>query len=266
MLTIFLVSLALLSLAHEFWLQPGRFFANVGESVPVEIRVGEAFQGERSESRKNRIIQYIHRANSVKETLHPTLENGHYGAAQVKMTTPGTHLIAFANTPKFLSMRADSFLLYLKEDGLDTVIGARQQAGDTQKRSRELYQRCVKTLIQVGDKADGTFAEKTGMPLDIIPVQNPYATKPGRDISFQVLFNQKPLPNALVRYWNRTATNQLHEEQKRSDAQGGVHFRLRAGNNMISLVWMVPHTGASPAGLPQADWISYWGSLTFGSR
>lgn len=271
-LTLFLMlSLTVLGVAHEFWLQPQRFFAAVNDVVPIEIRVGEAFQGERSEGKKNRIIQYVHVVNGMKEDLTPGLTNDHYGVAAVKLASPGTHLIAFANTPKFLSMRADSFLLYLKEDGLDNVIQIRQQKNDTQKPSRELYQRCVKTLIQAGDKPDSTFAINTGMPLEIIPAQNPYAVKPGQPVSFQILFDQKPLPMALVRYWNRTATNQLHQEQQHSDAQGRVRFNVRAGSNMVSLVRMVPHTGPDetgvpPAGLPPADWISYWGSLTFGGK
>jgi len=267
------LGLTLLTVAHEFWLQPQRFFAAIGDVIPVEIMVGEAFQGERSEGKKNRIIQYVHLANGIKEDLAPGITNDHYGAASVTLKTPGTHLITFANTPKFLSMRADSFLLYLKEDGLDNVIAARKQLSQAegQKRSRELYRRCVKTLIQAGDKPDGTFATNTGMPLEIIPIQNPYMLKPGQTADFQVLFERKPLPMALVRYWNRDAANQLHEEQKRSDAQGRVQFALRAGRNMVSLVQMVPYTGMTQTGMaqpdfPQADWISYWGSLTFGCK
>ena len=273
-LTITLVlGLTLLAVAHEFWLQPQRFFAAVGEIIPTEIMVGEAFQGERSEGKKNRIIQYVHLANNTKKDLAPGIADDHYGVANVTLKTPGTHLIAFANTPKFLSMKADSFLLYLQEDGLDNVIAARQKLNkiDGQKRSRELYRRCVKTLIQVSDQPDNTFAINTGMPLEIIPAQNPYALKPGQLADFQILFEQKPLPMALVRYWNRDTTNKLTEEQQRSDAQGRVRFSLRAGRNMVSLVQMVPYKGPTQTGIPnpdfpQADWISYWGSLTFGCK
>ncbi len=253
-------------MAHEFWLQPKRFFAAVGDVVPIEIMVGENFIGERSEGKKNRIVQYVHWVADKKEDLAPGLTNDHYGVADVRMQTPGTHLIAFANTPKFLSMRADSFLLYLKEDGLDNVMLARQQQGDTRKRSRELYQRCVKTLIQVDKTPDRTFSVNTGMPLEIIPKRNPYGITPGQAVDFQVLFENRPLPAALVRYWNRSPTNQLHEEQQRSDSQGRVQFRLRPGSNMVSLVRMVPYTPAVGSDQPAADWISYWGSLTFGSK
>ena len=271
---LFIIGLSLsagLVFAHEFWLQPSRFFARVGDKINIQVLVGEYFVGERSEGRKNRIIHYQHHADGRVTDLAPTLTGDTYGAVSVTLATPGTHLFSFANTPKFLAMKADSFLLYLEEDGLDNVIATRKQRGETSKPSRELYQRCVKTLVQVGNKPTSTFAKNTGMPLEIMPVGNPYAQRPGQTANFQILFMNKPLPGALVRYWNRTAADQLagaipanqpyHEEKQRSDAQGRVRFRLRAGNNMVSVVQMT-----SAQDTTQADWHSYWGSLTFGCR
>lgn len=271
-LTVFCLA-TLLAQAHEFWLQPGQFFAKLGDVVFIEVLVGEHFNGERSEGKKNRIVQYSHWINGTKEDLAPSLTAGHYGVVPIKITRPGTHLVAFANTNKFLSMRADSFLLYLREDGLDHVIQLRQDRHETQTRSREFYRRCVKTLIQAGPvkSTDQSFSLDTGMPLEIIPLQNPYGIKPGGWAEFRIVFDHKPLPNALVRYWTRPVSTVkelpdvkpkgLTEEQQRSDAQGRVRFQLRAGQNMVSLVQMVPATNNK-----EADWQSYWGSLTFGCR
>lgn len=254
-----------LAFGHEFWLQPSRFFASVGEKIDVQVLVGEGFLGERSEGKKNRLIQYRHHTAGSTTDLAPTLASDTYGDVSVTLTTPGTHLFSFANTPKFLAMKADSFLLYLEEDGLDNVITARQQRGDTNKPSRELYQRCVKTLVQVGSPSvqpgsDTLFAKNTSMMLEIIPAQNPYGQRPGQTAEFRILFGSRPLAGALVRYWNRDTANRLTEEKQRSSAQGLVRFRLRAGSNMISLVRMVPNQDTT------ADWHSYWGSLTFGCR
>ncbi|GAB3640890.1 hypothetical protein GCM10027423_15260 [Spirosoma arcticum] len=257
--------------AHEFWLQPSQFFARVGDKINLQVLVGEGFLGERSEGKKNRIIQYRHHTDAAVTDLSPTLSGDTYGDVSVTLTTPGTNLFSFANTPKSLAMKADSFLLYLEEDGLDNVIAARQQLGETTKPSRELYQRCVKTLVQVGSKPTGTFAKNTAMPLEIMAVENPYAKRPGQTANFQILFMNKPLSGALVRYWNRAATHQSaqtapadqppYEEKQRSDAQGRVRFRLRAGQNMVSVVRMIPAQDTA-----SADWHSYWGSLTFGNR
>ena len=262
------VCLVLLAHAHEFWLQPNTFFTQPGQTVNIEVLVGEHFRGERSEGKKNRIIQYTHWAGSTKEEITPQLTQGHYGTVPVKLSTSGTHLIALANTAKYLEMKADSFLLYLQEDGLDQVIQWRKKHNQTQQRSRELYQRCVKTLIQAGPVStqDRVYSRNTGMPLELIPSTNPYSHKPGETIQFTVLFENKPLQNALVRYWNRSSIQHavpmnLQEKQQRTDANGQVRFQLKAGVNMISLVQMVPN--ADPK---QADWHSYWGSFTFGCR
>lgn len=250
-----------LAFGHEFWLAPNQFFARVGETIHVQVLVGENFTGERSEGKKNRLIQYRHQTATASEDLAPTLSGETYGDVPVMLKTPGTHLISFANTPKFLAMKADSFLLYLEEDGLDNAIEARKQRGETDKPSRELYQRCVKTLVQVGGKPDNAFAKNTGMMLEIIPVENPYTQHPGQTAEFRVLFDGKSLAGALVRYWNRDAANHVTEEKQRSNAQGRARFRLKAGANMVSLVRMIPND--NPA---EADWRSYWGSLTFGCR
>ena len=267
------ILISLVAKAHEFWLQPGQFFAKLGDVVSIEVLVGEHFNGERSEGKKNRILQYAHWTSGTKEDLAPSLTAGHYGVVALTITKPGTHLVAFANTNKYLSMRADSFLLYLREDGLDNVIQWRQDRHETQARSREFYRRCVKTLIQTGPvkSTDKTFSLDTGMPLEIIPVQNPYAIKPGDWAEFQILFDHKPLPNALVRYWTRPLSHVkelpdvkpkgLTEEQQRTDVNGRVRFQLRTGQNMVSLVQMVPTTDTK-----EADWQSYWGSLTFGCQ
>ncbi len=260
-LLIGLSSLFSVAFGHEFWLEPTQFFARIGESIRVQVLVGENFTGERSEGKKNRLIQYRHYTMTGTTDLSPALVGDSYGDVTVPLKTAGTHLISFANTPKFLAMKPDSFLLYLEEDGLDNVIAARKEQGSTDKPSRELYQRCVKTLVQVGPKTDGTFAKNTGMMLEIIPVKNPYNQHPGQTAEFRLLFGNKPLAGASVRYWNRDAANHVTEEKQRSDAQGTVRFTLRAGASMVSAVRMVPHD--NPA---EADWHSYWGSLTFGCR
>ncbi|GAB3504218.1 hypothetical protein GCM10027341_34230 [Spirosoma knui] len=260
-LTVALSVLVSAAVAHEFWLQPNRFFARVGDQLIVQTLVGEHFSGARSIAKTNRIIDYRHHTATGTADLSSLIAGDTYGEVSVPLTTEGTHLISFANTPALLSMKADSFLLYLQEDGLDLVIAARQQRGETDKPSRELYQRCAKTLVQVGTTTDRTFSKHTGMPIEIIPAKNPYDQRFGQMAEFKILFMDKPLEGVLVRYWTRTIANQVIEETQRTNALGDVSFRLRAGHCMISLVHMVP-----AADLKQADWHSYWGSLTFGCR
>ncbi len=92
-------TLAGLALAHEFWLQPSQYFVRVGERVDLQVMVGEGFAGDRSEGKTNRIIQYRHHTTTGSTDLAPALTNGTYGNVTVQLSTPGTHLFSFANTP-----------------------------------------------------------------------------------------------------------------------------------------------------------------------
>lgn len=260
-----LLTVSLLATAHEFWLQPAWFFATPGSVIPINILVGEGFRGEPSEGKNNQIVTYRHYSATDSADLSPKLVGNNFGPVSIKVTQPGTHLLIFTNTPKFIKLAPDKFLEYLKEDGLDNVLLARQQQGQANKPSRELYRRCAKSLIQVGDQPDSTHARPTNLTLDIMPTQNPYTLRQGQMAGFRVLFRGKPLANALVRYWaNPTATKNATEVQQRSDADGRVQFKLAMGWNMVSVVRMIPNDEPTPKNGQQADWQSYWGSLTFG--
>jgi uncharacterized GH25 family protein len=251
--------------AHEFWLQPTRFFVQPGQTVQVRTLVGENFTGEPSEGRKNRILLYKHYQPGGETDLPPTLTNDHYGEVAVTLTHPGTHVLLFANTPKFIRLDADKFLAYLNEDGLDNVIAARAEAGDTLKPGYELYSRCAKTLLQVGDNVPETLPKTPPLTLDIVPTENPYTLRAGQKLKFQIRFNDKPQPDALVRYWVKARTGNVTYELARSDNRGFVQFKLRPGQNMVSTVRMVP-AEAQPNVPDPADWRSYWSSVTFGCK
>ena len=260
-----LLTISLLATAHEFWLQPAFFFVNPGATVPVDIRVGESYEGEPSEGKKNRIVTYKHYSAADSTELSPKLVGDNYGSVSLKLTQPGTHLLVFANTPKFIELKPKEFLAYLKEDGLDNVVAARQQQGQTDKPGRELYRRCAKSLIQVGDQPDNTYARPTNLVIDITPTQNPYTLRQGQMAGFRVLFRGKPLANTLVQYWAKPQlAGKAVVVKSSTNADGLVQFKLVQGRNMVSAVRMIANDEPTLKGSPVADWQSYWGSLTFG--
>ncbi|CCH01367.1 hypothetical protein FAES_3359 [Fibrella aestuarina BUZ 2] len=253
------------AVGYEFWLQPARFFVSPGMTIRVQTLVGERFTGELSEGHKKRIVLYKHHSASGTVDLSAALAGDHYGETSVKLTQPGTHVLVFANTPKFIRMEPDQFLNYLNEDGLDNVIAAREEAADTLKPGYELYSRCAKTMVQVGDNPDPTLPASSSLTLDIVPLQNPYTLRAGQRLRLQILFNNKPQPDALVRYWAKSETGQVEADVVRSDRRGQVQFKLKAGQNMVSTVRMIP--APINRNVPEtADWRSYWSSLTFGCR
>ncbi|MEZ0606879.1 DUF4198 domain-containing protein [Fibrella sp. WM1] len=262
-LTSLLLIVSVLAVGHEFWLQPARFFVAPGTVIRIQTMAGEQFTGETSEGHKRRLVYYRHHSPSGTTDLSTTLTGDHYGQTSVKLAQPGTHVLVFANTPKFIRMEPNQFLDYLNEDGLDNVIAAREEAGDTLKPGYELYSRCAKTLVQVGDLPSPSLPVSSSLALDIVPLQNPYSLRAGQRLRLQIQFNNKPQPDALVRYFTKSETGHVEMEVVRSDRRGQVQFKLKPGQNMISTVRMIPALASRD--VPEtADWRSYWSSLTFG--
>jgi uncharacterized GH25 family protein len=259
LLLTFLFSLVvLLTFAHEFWLEPLKFWLNTNEKTTLNLMVGENYQGEKADGTKFKIVKLKHFAKDVAEDFQQNQSKTDLALVNVAFATEGNHLLAFNNTNKFIELEAAKFNDYLKEDGMENVLEIRKKENNLGKKGREFYQRCVKTLFQVGKKQDGTYAQNTGMRLELIPSQNPYSATV-KQISFKILFDNQPLEKALVVVWQKI-NGKTTVKKLRSDAAGMVQFPLiHKGRLMVSTVRMVPHTNPT-----EADWQSYWGSYTFG--
>ena len=245
--------------AHEFWLEPVKFWLKKNEKVCIDMMVGEDYTGEHSNGHKYQIRKLDHYGNGRQQDVRSKVYGDSLSKIDLTFATEGGHLIAFNNTSKFIELEALQFNAYLRTEGLEHISKLRQQRADTLKPGRELYQRCVKTLIQVGKHTDGTYAVNAGMKLEIIPDKNPYAQTSKGLITFQIFFDNKPLENALVLAWHSVKGSTTHETA-RSGKDGKVAFPIdQSGKWMISTVQMVPNSNPS-----QADWQSYWGSYTFG--
>ncbi len=250
-----IVLIGLAAQAHEFWLQPDKFFYRKGEILKLNFMVGENFMGERWDLKRHRLIRFDHHAGSYSSGLIETVSPGEGNNLELKLEREGTNLFVMQSNNAFIELDAEKFNAYLKEDGLEDIIQYREKTGASQRGAREFYQRSAKLLVQVGDGRDDTFQKQVGLPLEIIPVKNPYALKPGQEMKFQIFFEGTPLPFAMVKVWNRKDNAQNIYTEK----DGTMTTRLsNSGAWMVSCVKMVP---AREEG---ADWQSYWGSLVFG--
>lgn len=220
--------------------------------------VGESYIGEHVAFEKfmPKKFEVFSQGNIQKVT--PITDNQGFAATKLSFEKEGNYLIALNNSNKHLELEADKFNDYLKEEGLDDMLELRKNKNELGVNSREYYQRCVKTLLQVGNIQDKTFAKNTGMILELIPDKNPYE-KNLKKIGFQVLFENKPVNNALVLVWQKE-NGKTSVKKLRANEDGKVTFELNpSGRWMISSVKMIPFENKS-----EADWQSFWGSYTFG--
>src|SRR5690349_10990746 len=114
--------------AHEFWLEPLKFFFAVGEKAVINFKVGENFVGEPWDLKKHRIekLEIHHDTKSI--DLRESVNEGEKNNLQVALNELGTHLIVMQSNNAFIELEAEKFNKYLKEDGLDDIYSLREKS------------------------------------------------------------------------------------------------------------------------------------------
>jgi len=254
--------------AHDFWLEPAVFNAEVGTPVPVRLRVGEDFNGTSQPYIKDWFIDFSVTSPGGREPV--TGFAGDDPAATLVLKSPGLRLIGYRSARSFVELDAEPFEAYLQAEGLERIRDLRRERGESQLKGREYYSRCSKSLLAVGPGPGGTsgtasndtvYNRELGYTLELILLANPHELAPGDALPVVVHHLGRPLAGALVVAF--TADSPAQKHLARSGADGRVTVPLdRAGRWLIKTVHMidVPDTD------PEADWESFWASLTFELR
>ncbi|MDO7886544.1 DUF4198 domain-containing protein [Hymenobacter cheonanensis] len=266
-------------LAHEFWLQPASFRVAVGAPVPLALLVGENFGGQpwaRPTRRVRRFVCFGPGATADSTDLRPALLTDSL-APTLRCATPGTHLLALTSQLASIELPAQAFTAYLREEGLGEALRQRQEAGEAAtKPGREAYRRCAKSLVlaTLGPHlppamADTAFGRVLGLPLELVPEQNPYRLRPGAALTVRVLRQGQPVPGALVQVWQAsppaakpTAALPVTHFTTHTNAQGRLLLRVPGPGPYLLATVRIENAPAALAA--RADWLSTWASLTFG--
>ncbi len=243
--------------SHEFWLAPNKFRLKAGDTFSMDVRVGESFEGEFWNYRESRVLGFHQYNVEGKKDLTTKAIAGEGNNLKLQFNKDGLQLLALETNNAFIELEGDKFNDYLKEDGLLNILEERKKKDLLGAKATEHYARNAKTLLQVGNVNDTIYKVNTGMPIEIIPVKNPYEVKDGT-IPFKVLFEGKPLKGALVKVWHKSHGKSTMKEFTTS-GEGTIMAQVVAsGQWMVSAVHMIPSKDG------KTDWQSYWGSLTFG--
>lgn len=245
---LFLGLLAAPAAAHDFWIEPSSFRPAPGERVAVRLRVGENLKGDAVPRNPGRIERFA-AVGPAGETEVTGIE-GVDPAGWASPAGPGLHWLVFDSNHASVEQTGPKFDSYLEEEGLERIRGLRK-AGEGPVK--EIYSRCAKSLLRVGDGSAG-YDRVLGLELELIPEKDPYSLKPGEALPVRLLYHGKPLDGALV-------VGMASPETKVSarTAEGRASLVLdRPGLWLIKAVHMIP----APEG-SGAEWESLWASLTF---
>ena len=248
-----LVTAASLS-AHEFWIEPTSFAPEPGKIIGIRARVGDGVLGD-PVPRDPALLEKLVVDSGTGAT--PVVgRDGGDPAGLLRIAVGGLHVIGYLGKPTPVEIPVDTFNTYLHDEGLDAVITERARRGTSRLGARELFTRCAKTLVLAGATRPDQHDRLLGFPLELLAETSPYSLPPNGELTVRLLFHGQPLPGALV-----TAIRRRNGERMsvRSDSSGRARFTFPADG-----AWLIKsvHMTAPPV-RANADWVSYWASLTF---
>jgi uncharacterized GH25 family protein len=241
--------------AHDMWIEPTAFLPETGQIVGVRLRVGQDLLGDPIPRTPALVNQFVFEDGTGRKPIIG--RDGSDPAGYLRVATPGLLVLGYGSNPSQVELPAEKFNQYLKEEGLDSIAALRARRNESNAKGREMFSRCTKALVLSGQPSQAQGDRRLGFTLELLAERHPYTMRPGEELPVRLTYQNRPLAGALVIAMNRS--NPAEKIAIRSDKNGRVRLRLR-GDGM----WMIKavHMIQAPAG-SNADWASYWASLTF---
>jgi uncharacterized GH25 family protein len=239
--------------AHYVFMMPEKFRVAPGEAVKIGFHAADGFPD--STQAAKRLTDATVRVGAKPEGVALVGEEKRLSAV-VTLKTAGHVVATVTNASTVGTMNAKSFTGYLREENLQHVIDARSAAGEADKSARERYTMFAKSILLSG-KPDQSYAEPVGHTIEIIPEKDPYALKSGESLPVRVLVRGKPAASLEVMAASTGSFGGKSRSVGKTDAAGRIVIPLSTGAWRLHTIYMERSTN------PDADWESFWATLTF---
>ena len=250
-------------LAHDLYVMPTQFAATANSTLTVRFHNGDSFPASEVAPRLERLLEpSLHLPGSSLPLQNMRIDGK---AAVGDVVLPAGHslyLLSVHTQPNRIEIVEPSFSKYLKHEGLQHVLAAREKAEVTAEPGRERYSKYSKALVlgdpQAAQKSDALLQQPLGFPIELLLLANPYSLKQGANLPIRLLFRGKPLADAQVEAAWAQGTQSSISAVGRTDSKGELQVPLtKAGQWRLHAIQMEPRTE------PDVDWESYWASYTF---
>lgn len=272
-----ILAAALPLMAHDFWLVPDAFRIGGGETIQVRGQTSSAFPSSEAAVAEERVAsaRLIEAGGEV--PLDDISRAGTSLLIRHRPTRPGQKIVAVTLHPRSVRESPESFRRYLALEGVPETLERLEREGrlPTDSITRR-YAKYAKTLVEVGTDGPrvGTDASPVatrpvGHPLELVPMRDPSALRPGDTLPLRLLFQGRPMGGVRVHAGvvsaptgadlDALAGTERHVERVTDDLGGFSVALPEAGLwNVRSLV-VVPAAAGSGA-----DWDTHWATLVFG--
>jgi len=247
------------ALAHDFWMELSRYRVEAGAMVDVSLRIGHGAEVNAYPRKAAHIGWFRVEGRDVREPVRGTV--GDDPAGRVTLDEPGLYAVGYRSTPSYIELDAEAFESYLRHEGLGSIVEQRRARGESDATGREVYARCAKAFVRVGDgpAREEKYARPLGLSLEFTPMSDPSAIRRGARFGVRLTHEGRPLAGARVdaMHWASEGAEPVTLIGE-TDGEGEVSFEFdRPGTWVIAST----HMYEAPAE-HKADWESLWAALT----
>jgi uncharacterized GH25 family protein len=249
---------ASLSGAHEFWVEPSSFTPAVNEPVDIRLFIGAEGPPEEVIRSPEHMLRFEALARARAAPIAGFV--GDAPAGIHRFDRAGAATIVYVSHHSFLELPPERFEPYLEDEGLSDVVAERVRRNESVAPGRESFARYAKSLVIVGQSEGAShagFDDEVGLPVELVLETDPATWRSEDSITLRAVYDGLPLADQQVKLIHLVE----HELRlvARTDADGRVRFRPpQSGPWLAAAVFMrrAPEGG-------EADWESFWASLTF---
>ena len=277
-----LAFLAMQAGAHTLFFKPATFFVAQGQEVTIPLLNGtfETSANRIMTSRMSDVTIVAPGGDKVDVDNSQWSYDDTISNLTATFDLAGNYVVGVATRPSIIRIAADNFNFYLRYEGLDDDAEERNERDETNIGAAERYAKFSKAILQVGEDQSDNFGALLDHPVEIVPLQNPYALGKGDVFRARILKDGQPLANELV-YATHEGHYEISDEgifdelvRVRSDENGEVEFVLaeegrwyvrfihltRMGDKEHWYSGLLVSLGADE---PRIPYESLWATLTF---
>ena len=245
--------------AHDTWLQPRRASVLPGTIAQIDLASGDKFPTFEVAIKSDRVATARARLNGKNLDIAPGSAEKKSLELRVPLSDPGVATIWLSLWPRPIELNRKEVQHYLDEIDAPALLTQAWFAGKGSKPWREIYTKHMKTFVAVGrgsrTKADRSWSEPVGLPLEIVPEKDPTTLRAGTEFPVRVLRSGAPLADFSLGIVREGKTNRAFVK---TDMAGRAVFKLaRAGK------WLLRGTELRSSNKPGVDWESDFTTLSF---
>lgn len=250
--------------AHDFWVQPDAYWVAPALSTPFILQVGHGVDRQRSRIPLTRVTRFeaVGPRGSTLDMLASMRLGGPTTDGTVVFKASGTYVLVLQTDARAHSLLpAIRFNDYLRTEGLTSALRLREQTHRMAADGSENYSRQAKAIIHVGASSapQAQVTTPIGLPLEIVPDVDPYASPRSKILPVHVLYKGRPLPGALIKLTN-LARDAAPVDSRLTDGQGRASFDVpESGQWLLNVIW----TEIAPPS-SDTDFETVFSSLSFG--